>query len=242
MPIPKVVLLAAYTGRSQAYAQMLTRFNHPITAVLTYGENNLGLSGQVDDQKAAVTTKDAWPDFSIPLAQTIAEAGWAHIHVDSSDVNSTEMIEAIKDVGPDYLVFSGYGSQIVSPELLTLGVPFLHCHSGYLPEFKGSTTVYYSLLKNHDVGVSCIVLDSQIDAGPIVARKRYPAPPCDTNLDYTYDTAIRADLLNDVLRTLFDTNKLPVERMQRPGEGTEYYIIHPVLKHVAIEQVKNSSN
>ena len=91
---------------------------------------------------------------------------------------------------------------MVPEEMLGLGIPFLHIHSGWLPEYRGSTTVYYSLLNDGDCGVTAILLKPEIDNGDIVARKKYPAPAYGVDIDHLYDNAIRADLLSEVLAEL----------------------------------------
>ena len=115
-----------------------------------------------------------------------------------------------------------------------MGIPFLHLHSGILPTFRGSTTIYYSLLKTAQCGVSAILLSSQIDAGNIIKYKNYSPPDGNCNLDYEYDTAIRADLLVDVMLKYYKNNFKIKSEKQKINSGETYYVIHPLLKHLAI--------
>ena len=62
-----------------------------------------------------------------------------------------------------------------------------------MPEYRGSTTVYYGLLNDGNCGVTAILLKPEIDNGDIVARKS-TAPPSSVDIDHLYDNAIRADL------------------------------------------------
>jgi len=79
------------------------------------------------------------------------------------------------------------------------------------------------------------VLDAHIDTGPVVARKHYPAPPAGTDIDRRYDPAIRADLLRQVLSSYHSSGHLPLEPQQQAGsQGSTFYVIHPVLKHLAL--------
>ena len=104
--------------------------------------------------------------------------------------------------------------------------------SGWLPDYRGSTTIYYSLLAGMGCAVSVIELVPAIDQGPIVARRRYPAPPVGLDIDYFYDSAIRADLMADVVVNWQSVGKL--DQVEASDNGTDYYVVHPLLKHLAL--------
>jgi methionyl-tRNA formyltransferase len=140
----------------------------------------------------------------------------------------------VRELAPRLIIFSGYGGQLVKPALLELDIPLLHVHSGWLPDYRGSTTLYYSLLSERRCAASAILLDAHIDTGPVVARKHYPAPPAGTDIDRRYDPAIRADLLREVLARYHSDGRLPLESQQRSDEGSTFYVVHPVLKHLAL--------
>ena len=139
--------------------------------------------------------------------------------------------DELSNIKPKLVFYSGYGSQIVKPELLNLAF-LMHIHSGWLPEYRGSTTLYYSWLKEGYCGASAILLRKEIDTGPIIARKRYPPPP-GVDPDYVYDSVIRSDLLIFVLQEYSQHNKF-INLLNQPLVGNNYYVIHPVLKHIAL--------
>ena len=102
------------------------------------------------------------------------------------------------------------------------------------PRAPGATATASSIARcARRCAASAIILDQQIDTGPVLARKHYPAPPLGTDIDCRYDTAIRADLLLEVLRGYHATGRLDVE-IQQAGQGHSYYVIHPLLKHLAL--------
>jgi methionyl-tRNA formyltransferase len=82
--------------------------------------------------------------------------------------------------------------------------------------------------------VTALILDRNIDTGPIVAQRHYPKPLPGLDIDFVYDGAIRADLLVEVMSAYARTGRLASLERQSPGHGTHYYVIHPVLKHLAI--------
>ena len=55
----------------------------------------------------------------------------------------------------------------------------------------------------------------------------------ENEIDYGFDPKIRSNLLVDVLKELVSKGTHAMER-QKTGQGETYYIIHPVLKHIAV--------
>lgn len=231
MVMDGVLFLAARTARSQAYAQAMQRAAlapaHTLLLAAPPGGTPTGEPASADLGKLPC------PDLSEALEVTAARGGWDHETLHSADVNDGELRATLQRLCPRLVIYCGYGGQIVGDALLDLRVPFLHLHSGWLPDFRGSTTLYYALLAGQQPAVSAILLDQRIDEGHILMRRRYPRPAADVDLDLLYDNAIRADLLVRVLRRYQRRRALWRGRAQSPGTGRSYYVIHPVLKHIA---------
>ena len=87
----------------------------------------------------------------------------------SSDINSPEVVSVLKGSSESVFIYSGFGGAILRDDVLDLGKKFLHVHGGYLPNFKGSTTNYFSLLGERRVGASAIFLTKEIDGGTNLA-------------------------------------------------------------------------
>lgn len=232
--LERVALLAAHTARSQAYLQVLAmRGLLPATVIL------LGDPPQQAARSATRTGVRVWqdialPDLQEPLAETCARAGTKVLRSPAADVNAQETRRLIEGAQMEILIYAGVPGQIVGAEVLRSGPAFLHLHSGWLPDYRGSTTVYYALLDGEDPGVSALLLDPSIDTGPVLARRRYPRPPADMDVDRLYDSAIRADLLAHVIGIYHETGRLPRAEPQSPEAGRTHFVIHPVLKHLAL--------
>lgn len=225
-----MILLAAPGARSRAYVQALVAAGLAPERVVLMGDEVETTIGRGPEGCAAVRLPD--PDEPVPV--TCARAGIPLGLCEVSNVNDPAVVELLKAAAPRVVIYSGWGGQIVSAGLLGLGFPFLHLHSGDLPDYRGSTTIYYTLLHRTQPGVTAILLDPTIDTGPIIARRQYPPPPSGLDIDRIYDPAIRADLLVRVMAEYARTGALPVASPQQTGEGMTYYVIHPVLKHLAI--------
>ena len=101
---------------------------------------------------------------------------------------------------------------------------------GLLPKFRGSTTIYYSLLSKSKIGCSVIFLEEGIDKGPILYKKDYHIKEKDIDFDYVLDPLIRTKTLIE----FFQKKKINPVKQNRDEQQITFYIIHPVLKHLSI--------
>lgn len=240
MKLEGVLFLAARTARSQAYAQCMAVHGLDPQQVLIYGGSKSGRPGQrVDVNFEDIEQAVFVPDLSVPLEDSCQNRQWDITILASESVNSPEIIQTLHDISPKLVVYSGYGGEIVSSELLGLNAPFLHIHGGWLPYYRGSTTIYYSILRERNCSASAILLSNEIDTGPVIARESYPVPPAGVDVDYVYDSAIRADLLVKVLGDYTNQGGWRTLSPQVTEEGRDYYVIHPVLKHLAMLAIGN---
>ena len=187
---------------------------------LLLGENSL--KGEKITDAARVRFLELLQEYCIP-----------HQRLPTLDPNAASVVAAIRQLPQSILVYSGPGGVILRKDILSTGKRFLHVHSGILPYFRGSTTVYYALLEEGRCGATAFFFDEKIDTGPVIRTRAFPPPEDRTSLDLFYDPLIRSQLLVDVLRDYAATGKMPVEP-QDPEAGETYFVIHPVLKHIAI--------
>jgi len=231
-----VLLLAGHTTRTSAYVQALAAHGLRAETVLLYGSPT---AVSRSDGSAHACAELFLPDCTVPAEAACRNHGWPVEHLAQTGVNEEGVRRALQAHSPRLVVFSGYGGEIVGQALLGLGVPFLHVHAGWLPEYRGSTTVYYSLLREGHCAASAILLSPEIDCGTVVGRQTYPAPPAGMDVDHVYDPAIRADLLVRVLRGYAEQGTWNTQFAQEPAQGENYYVIHPVLKHLALLSLQN---
>ena len=242
MRLNDALFLAADTPRSKAYAQAFRarEYRLPKTVIFSAPSSTQpGRGGNPDSP--VVDCGVALPDLNIPLETTCAEISDEIEHLDAASVNEPQVRDRIRQAagdGVELVIYSGYGGQLVSPEILDCGIPFLHAHSGWLPDYPGSTTIYYSILNGDDCGVSAILLTPNIDDGPVVIQKHYPTPPKDVDIDYFYDPAIRADLMAEALSDWNNKTVLLEGLGQSQDLKTAYCVIHPCLKHMARKMVE----
>jgi len=151
----------------------------------------------------------------------------------NGNINSDEIIKIIESRLEQVFIFSGYGGVLLKDRILDTGKKFLHVHGGYLPDYKGSTTNYYSLIDENTIGASAIFLTKEIDCGPILLRKKFLPPKDRREIDHNSDSEARAKTLIECLQNYVNSGTWKYELENNYG-GETFYIIHPVLKHLAI--------
>jgi methionyl-tRNA formyltransferase len=230
-----LAFLGADTPRSRAYAQALVAHGVAPERTLVMGGERRGGGGPAPPRRPWPAVDFVLlPDLSEPLLDTLDRGGWEFERTDAGAVNDQSVVTWLQASGARLGIYSGFGGQIVGDQVLAAGVPLLHVHSGWLPSFRGSTTLYYSLLRTGRCHASALLLTRGIDEGPIVARREYPAPPPGVEIDNLYDGAIRADLLVRTIDAWMDNGGVFESVLQARDEGETHYVIHPVLKHLAI--------
>lgn len=227
----KVVLLCGRTARSSAYAQALVDAGLTPNAVIIYGDAPTILTSQ---RSLEVQDLDALfcPDVRLDVLSIAHQHKWPLYQCKSKALDSKDMQSALDALEPDLLIYSGYGGQLVPTSILSR-CKVLHVHSGWLPDYRGSTTLYHEIVEHKQCAASALFLDEHIDTGPILMRQRYPIPPAGIDVDYLYDNAIRADLLVKTLSKLLYASS-SITPYSQDEDSLPYFIIHPLLKHLAL--------
>jgi methionyl-tRNA formyltransferase len=241
--LDNVGFIAANTSRTRAYLAALERNKLlPSWCLLLDDESEKTKIGQTRGNSFNTQNfepnENAWTesnfDPNMPLEPWLQRLGLNYIKSNTQDIHSDEVIGLIKAAKPDVLIYSGYGGVLLKESVLDCGKNFLHVHGGFLPDYKGSTTNYYSLLAEGSVGATAIFLTVEIDSGPILKRCKFPVPPDTLEIDHIYDSAARAKVLIQTLKEYQEKGEFSYLKEDKTSKNNLYYIIHPVLKHLAI--------
>jgi phosphoribosylglycinamide formyltransferase 1 len=91
------------------------------------------------------------------------------------------LLTQVQRFGADLVVLSGFMRLLPSRVVAALSPHLINTHPAYLPEFPGAHAVRDALAAGTDAtGASVIVVDTGVDSGPIVAQRRVPVLPQDT--------------------------------------------------------------
>lgn len=110
------------------------------------------------------------PTFQVALSSFEDRASWGEA-----------LLEQIQVWSPDLTILSGF-MKLVPPVVVdALGPNLINTHPAFLPEFPGAHAVRDAIAAGvTETGASIIVVDDGIDAGPIIAQRRVPVLPGDT--------------------------------------------------------------
>lgn len=235
----KILILAGNTIRSNTYSQYLASNSYKVEG-LFYGFNQKKYEVPKLNNKTKHFFKNndlMIPDLDLGIEKVFYNNSWSYCQIEQYDVNSIEIINKIKLLEPDLVIFSGYGGQILKKEHFDLNIPYLHMHPGDIPTEKGSTTIYYSILKRRSCTVTAFLMNEQIDSGDIILKSNYIIPEKNVDIDQYYDNIVRANCLIEALDSLI--KKKEINKFLVNENNLEYYIIHPVLKNISILSLEN---
>lgn len=238
MILDEFLLLAAPSTRTKAYLQIMVQNNlYPSLCIIMVEDIE-----KLEEEKYQVWEAKSDKEFfneNEPILLTLERSNIPYISVSTADINAKLLSDTLQEQRQKYVIYSGYGGAILKPNLFLLGKKFIHIHAGDLPAYRGSTTAYYSILKDKSIAATAIFMNEKIDEGGIIVKKTYPAIA--QNIDYIYEPYIRALVLVEALKIYIDKNDFLVETQDSSIEET-YYIIHPVLKHLAILLLQNKES
>ena len=230
MILADVVFLGGDTSRTRCYLQALGAASlFPRHCILLPGSLRPGQRADRSMKKLAAPWGAYEPD--VPVEELCSRFSIPIIHALNGDVNSADMVEFLRCQPGKVFIYSGFGGVILKRNTLNAGKKFLHVHGGWLPEYKGSTTNYYSLLAEGYCGASAIFLTADIDGGEIIARQKFPPPDDARELDHLWDGIYRSEVLVKVMRHYAETASWPAPVAEN-NPTRMFYIMHPVLRHV----------
>ena len=239
MILKEICLLASDTSRTRAYLTALLKNNLIPSLVLLLPQNkSKTLPGVIKSQNFFNDNlkNDEWEyssfDLNMDLSLFLKTNSFKYESLPNHDINNSENVEIIGSLKQTIIIYSGYGGFLLKKNILSVGKKFLHVHGGYLPQYKGSTTNYYSLITEGKLGASSILLNEKIDSGPILLRQKFSPPKNLINIDHIFDSAARSKVLIDTLKEYLINKKLVLKDYCENSET--FYIVHPILKHLAI--------
>lgn len=201
-------LLLSETNRSYYYVKELLRKKIEINKILLY-TNKLG------------------PTYNIIKKNRLEKK---LIICKNKNINSEIIFKKAKFNKEQTNIISTYPGEIIKNKNL-LNLKLLHCHPGNLPEFKGSTTIYYSLILKKNIYVTIFFMKKEIDNGKIVFKKRFNKPKKIATIEKNFDSKIRALTLAQYLSKI-SSKKYKVKKKRY----LKYYIAHPIIRQLVLNK------
>ena len=234
-------MIAADTSRSSFYIQSLIRYSLiPNHVFFLKNDSEKSLPGQLDKNNFQSEMEhrktDIWSEIinnpNIRTKELLEKNNINFTCLTTTNIHDNYFLNLLKERREKTFIFSGYGGVILKDKIFATNKNFLHVHGGYLPDYKGSTTNYYSIINEDSLGASSIFLTNEIDGGPILKKLKFPTNINKKRIDHIYDNAARAKILVNTLKDYKEKGKFIFS--SKNTKGQTYYIIHPLLKHISI--------
>lgn len=237
MILEEFALIASDTARSKAYLQTMIKENRLPGKCIVYSEDISGMQKDAEKYQGNAMSGQYF-DINIPILFSLNKANIDYVLVENKDINSEQMKDILQGLKQKYLIYSGYGGYILKSHLFNLNKKFIHVHAGILPQYRGSTTAYYSFLQEKNLGATAIFLNEGIDEGEIIVQDTFAIPEEAVDIDYIYEPYIRSQVLIKAINQYLEKGTFISSRQNLEGAET-YFIIHPVLKHLAMLEIGN---
>ena len=110
------------------------------------------------------------PSFVVPFGAFDSREAWGD-----------ELLDQLRQWEADLVILSGF-MRLLPPRVVeALSPALLNTHPAYLPEFPGAHAVRDAVVAGvTETGASVIVVDNGVDTGPVLAQRRIPVLPGDT--------------------------------------------------------------
>ena len=135
-----------------------------------------------------------------------------------------------------FIVYSGHNAEILKNPLI-LRKNLIHCHPGLLPNYRGSTTIYYSLLNQQTIFTTIFKMSKKLDSGEILHTKKYLLPRNLKKIEGSFDSRIRAESIAEFL------SKERISKLNYQKKSNQlYYIAHPVIRDMVVNTKRYIKN
>ncbi len=118
----------------------------------------------------------------------------------------------LEDLKPDLFIVASFG-KIIPPEILEIPkLGAINIHPSKLPLYRGPSPIQSQILDGvKDSAISFILMDSEMDHGPIIFQEPYQIKPTDT-FEYLLHSmfGVSAALLSTVIKSFADNKLKPV--------------------------------
>lgn len=210
----KFAILASVSDRTFTYLSIFENANLNPKQIILYG----------DDQNSNLCKKIKKKFINIKFIKSKI----------ASNKKTKKLLSSIKI---DFIIYIGFPGEILKIKFFdSLKIKFLHSHTGLLPHYKGSTTIYYSILSLGKIYCSTFIMSETIDDGEIILIKEYPFPKNEITIEKDYDNEIRAKNLVCLIKG--EVCKKIQSKVKGNKYKNYYYIAHPVLRNLTLNKIR----
>src|SRR3989344_8264612 len=141
------------------------------------------------------------PDFAMPVLEALKKTGHNVSHFQSKSLKDEAVFEEFKNLKPDLCVVAAYGKILPARYLEIPKHGFINVHPSLLPKYRGPSPVQTAILNgDKETGATIMVVDKEMDHGPILSSIKYKVSSIKYNEEITGDWfKLGAELLIETL-------------------------------------------
>jgi len=158
------------------------------------------------------------------------------VKLNSDTVDRVDIIRLLLDSPNKFIIYSGYPGKIIKSKKLIRNKNLLHSHPGKLPNFKGSTTIFYSLIATKKIFCTTFILSEKLDGGQVILINEYATPKKIREINGAYDDKIRSINMVKAIKKI-QSRKFKKKKVIINSKHKEYSVAHPLIRSIAIKSV-----
>jgi methionyl-tRNA formyltransferase len=133
-----------------------------------------------------------------------------------------DQLDLVTELQPDLLVSAGFRAIVPADVLAVPDRGAVNLHKSYLPYNRGANPNVWSIVEDNPAGVSIHYMTADVDAGPIIDRRKVPVRPDDDGRDlYERLEAAQFEQFTDCWPAIRDDTADTVD--QDSDAGTDHY-------------------
>lgn len=144
--------------------------------------------------------------MKLPGLRSMREAAIAYgcDTIEVERINSGRSLERIRALQPDLIAVANFSQILRHPILAIPRKGCINVHPSLLPAYRGPTPCYWVLANRESTtGVTVHYVDTGIDSGDIIAQRRIPIRPSDTERSLRSTTAsVGAELIVEAVQQI----------------------------------------
>lgn len=245
----KFALLWFPSFRGIAYLNVLKEMGK-LPEVIVLMENEFFQQDKLNEEAKLFNYQAQYFDHTYTIEGFAKAFGITLIHTDAKSINDDVMINTLKTINIKNWLFTGGG--ILKQALFEQGKRFLHIHPGKIPEYRGSTCFYYSILAEMKLSASAFFLTPSLDQGKVLFDCNFSLNLTLTSknryfLDDILDPWIRSQTLKNLLQVnvsnrdimnISETTKCESKTSEHIDRT--FYVMHPLLRALTIKKINAS--
>ena len=186
------------------------------------------------------------PDFAMPVLEALTGADYNVSHFKHRSLKDDAVFEEFKNLKPDICIVAAYGKILPQKFLDVPRYGFLNIHPSLLPKYRGPSPIQTAILNGDpaptssadrhsekgrdwcgagtETGVTIMLMDEQVDHGPILAQKTYNLQPTTYNLQASKELfELGAKLLIETLPKYISGELKPKEQDHSQATFTKMF-------------------